>query len=38
MLVYKKQLPGPKSLRKGGKSGNGLIVITGCNIENLKLS
>jgi len=28
MLVYKKQLLRPKSLGKGGNSGNGLVVIT----------
>jgi hypothetical protein len=34
MLVYKKQLLGPNSLRKEGKSGSGLVVIVGYNIEN----
>jgi hypothetical protein len=34
MLIYKKQLFGPKSLGKGSRSGSGLVVIVGCNIEN----
>jgi hypothetical protein len=38
MLVYKNQLLGAKSLGKGSRSESGLIVIAGCNIENLKLS
>jgi hypothetical protein len=33
-LVYRKQLLGPKSLGKGSKSGNRLVVIMGYNIEN----
>jgi hypothetical protein len=34
MLVYRKQLPRPKILGKGGRSGSGLVVIMKCSIKN----
>jgi len=33
-LVYKKPLPKPKSLGKGGKNVSGLVLKAGCDIKN----
>ncbi len=37
MLVYKKLLFGPKSLRKVSRDGEGLVLNVGCDTENKKL-
>jgi hypothetical protein len=33
-VVYKNPLHGPKSPRKEGKNGSGLVLKMGCDIEN----